>query len=101
MRRRFLLLLPLLGACLSSAPEARDVRITSNPDVVRPCQFKGNVRAMSSWGSGGVGSHNIEETLKERAHELGANVVYVVSRTEGGELIGSASGEAYLCPDVK
>jgi hypothetical protein len=56
---------------------------------------------MSSWGSGGVGSHNIEETLKERAHELGANVVYVVSRTEGGELIGSASGEAYLCPDGK
>ena len=72
--------------------------MTSNPEVVRGCEFKGNVQAMSSWGSGGVGARNIEETLKERTHELGGNVLYVVSTPEGNTMIGSGSGEAYLCP---
>ena len=107
MRRRPLLLLPLLAACLSASPEASNVRVTENPEVVRGCEFKGNVQAMSSWDQDGP--RIIVETLKERTHRLGGNVVYVRARPsqyqfyklvpEGNaDEVGSGSGEAYFCP---
>jgi hypothetical protein len=68
----------LVIGCVSASPEAQKVRVTSNPDVVKPCQFLGNVKAMSGWGGpagSGMAGNNIEETLKERTHKLGGTVV--------------------------
>ena len=84
----------LLG-CVSASPEAQNVRVTNNPEVVRGCEFLGNVKAMSGWvgsAGSGVAARNIEETLKERAHKLGANVVYVVNNASS-----KGTGEAYRC----
>lgn len=87
-----------LSGCVSASPEAQKVRVTSNPDVVKQCRFLGNVKAMSGWGGpagSGMAGNNIEETLKERTHKLGGNVVYVVGN-EGSK----GTGEAYKCPDT-
>ena len=97
MRKRWIVLILALAGCVTARPDAQKVRVTNNPEIVRPCTFLGNVRAMSILGSGGLGRHNIEETLKQRTHELGGNVVYVVDQASGDEEIGSATGEAYLC----
>lgn len=87
----------LVTGCVSASPEAQKVRVTNNRDVVKPCQFLGNVTAMSGWGGSagsGVAGHNIEETLKERTHKLGGNVVYLV-----GNQGSKGTGEAYKCPE--
>ncbi len=87
----------LVTGCVSASQEAQKVRVTNNPDVVKPCQFLGNVSAMSGWGGSagsGIAAHNIEETLKERTHKLGGNVVYLVAN-QGSK----GTGEAYECPD--
>jgi len=97
MRKPWLILILLLAGCVTARPEAQRVRVTNNPEIVRPCEFLGNVRALSLMGSGGIGRHNIEETLKQRTHELGGNVVYIVDQTSGREDIGSGIGEAYSC----
>src|ERR1041385_3096681 len=84
-----------LYSCVSASPEAQKVRVTSNPDVVRNCEFLGNVKAMSGWGGpagSGIAGHNIEETLKQRTHDLGGNVVFVV-----GNAGSKGTGEAYRC----
>lgn len=88
-------LLVILSGCATASPEAQNVRVTSNPEVVRGCEFLGNVKSMSGWGgaaASGLAARNIEETLKQRTHDLGGNVVYVV-RNEGSQ----GSGEAYRC----
>lgn len=84
-----------LTACVSANQYAQKVRVTSNPDVVKGCEFLGNVKAMSGWGGAagsGVAARNIEETLKQRTWELRGDTVYVV-RNEGSH----GSGEAYRC----
>jgi hypothetical protein len=40
----------LLVACASLTPAGQRVRVTANPDVVRGCEFVGNVKANSGWG---------------------------------------------------
>jgi hypothetical protein len=91
----WLLFLIVLSSCATASPEAQNVRVTSNPDVVKGCAFLGNVKAMSGWGGAagsGLAARNIEETLKERTHKLGGNVVYIV-----GNQGSRGSGEAYRC----
>jgi hypothetical protein len=89
-----LVFLSLFG-CATATPQAQLVRVTNNPDVVRGCEFLGNVKAMSGWGgsaAGGLAARNIEETLKQRTHDLGGNVVYIIqNETSRG------TGEAYRC----
>src|SRR5687767_7156878 len=85
-----------IGAgCISASPAAEKVRITSNPDVVRGCEFLGNVKATSGWGGAagtGIGSNNTEVALREKTAKLGGNVVFVVASGV------KATGEAYACP---
>lgn len=84
--------------CVSASPQAQNVRVTSNSDVVKGCEFLGNVKAMSGWGgsaAGGLAARNIEETLKERTHKLGGNVVFIVQNAES-----KGTGEAYRCPET-
>jgi hypothetical protein len=85
----------LLAGCVSVSPEGEEVRVTSNPDVVKGCKFLGNVKATSGWGGPagtGLASSNSAKTLRNKAAKLGGNVVFVV---ESGI---HAEGEAYLCP---
>jgi hypothetical protein len=100
MRRTTILLVAaiFLGGCVSASPEAQNVRVTNNPEVVRQCQFLGNVKAMSGFAGpagSGIAARNIEETLKERAHKLGANVVYIVANASS-----KGTGEAYKCEET-
>ena len=95
MKKIIVVLALLAASCVSASPEAQNVRVTNNPDVVRGCEFLGNVKAMSGWGGAagsGLAAHNIEETLKERTYKLGGNVVYVV-----GNAGSKGTGEAYRC----
>jgi len=93
----FCILLLLLAACVSTTPEGAAVRVTSNPDVVKGCQFLGNVKATSGWGGPagtGLGTSNTEKTLQNKTAKLGGNVVFVT--TSGVHAIG----EAYKCPPL-
>jgi hypothetical protein len=90
-----LLLAVLATGCVSTTPEAEQVRVTSNPDVVKGCKFLGNVKATSGWGGpagSGLASSNTTKTLQNKTAKLGGNVLFVV---ESGV---HAEGEAYLCP---
>lgn len=85
----------LAVGCMSASPAAQKVRITGNPDVVRGCQFLGNVKATSGFVGGagtGIGSNNTEVALREKTAKLGGNVVFIV--TSGVK----ATGESYACP---
>lgn len=86
-------LLLLAGtACVTVSEKGQQVRVTSNPEVVKGCTFLGNVKATSGWGTNtGLAASNTEKTLQNKAAKLGANVVFVVASG------GHASGEAYLC----
>jgi hypothetical protein len=91
--------LVMVVSCVSASPAAQRVRVTTNPEVVAGCQFLGNVKAMSGWGAGGaIADNNLEETLKERTHKLGGNVL-LISRTSGDVWSGTSrgTGEAFLC----
>jgi hypothetical protein len=84
----------LLASCVSTTPEGAKVRITSNPDVVKGCQFLGNVKATSGWGGNagtGLATSNTEKTLQNKTAELGGNVIFINSSGI------HATGEAYKC----
>jgi Domain of unknown function (DUF4156) len=83
----------LLSACVSTTPQGQKVRVTNNPDVVKPCQFLGNVKATSSFHSAaeGLAESNTEKTLQNKTASLGGNVLFVVASGI------HASGEAYRC----
>jgi hypothetical protein len=81
-------------SCVSTTQQGARVRVTSNPDVVRGCEFLGNVKATSGWGGSagtGLAESNTEKTLQNKTAALGGNVLYEV---QSGI---HASGEAYFC----
>jgi hypothetical protein len=85
----------VFAACISTSPEGAKVRVTSNPDVVKGCQFLGNVKATSGWGGPagtGLGTSNTEKTLQNKTAKLGGNVLFIISSGV------HATGEAYRCP---
>jgi len=88
----------LAAACVTTTPQgdARAVRVTTNPDVVRGCTFLGNVET-GMWGTIAGGNQRSswanERWLRQDTERLGGNVVYVTSNDRTG-----ASGEAYSCP---
>ncbi len=93
----------LLSSCVYTTltPEGAKVRITANPDVVRPCTLVGEVKGADHWNGGIAGQGAAEETatreLKNRTAAMGANVVFVT--TSHTNTSGSVQrGEAYKCP---
>ena len=92
----------LLGACASLTPAGQRVRVTVNPDVVRGCEFVGNVKARSGWGGpagGNIGEDQVQTKMQNEVAELGGNVLFLTSNKAGG--YGGSSrgvGEAYKCP---
>lgn len=89
-------------------PAARNVRSTSDPEVVRGCRFLGNVHATSfllaahilrSGFAGGFWKHlgrdNRDVALRKKTAKLGGNVVLIrISETN------STAGEAYKCEEA-
>jgi hypothetical protein len=75
-------------ACTSVTPEGAQVRVTDNLEVVRGCEFIGNVKYLSDYVDG-------DETLVRMLNDagrLGGNVLYLDTR------IGALHmGEVYRC----
>jgi uncharacterized protein YbjQ (UPF0145 family) len=87
--------------CLELNHYGKDVRVTSNPEVVRGCQFLGEVKGGEYMLGGSylqeVAEENAYVDLKNKAGQMGANVVLFMSQTTNRS--GSAArGEAYRCP---
>ena len=84
--------------CVSLTPEGQRVRITNNPDVVRGCEFVGNLRSGSMLG-GGVGEERAQVDMQNETARLGGNVLYLTSSYGGANMGAGAwsSGEAYRC----
>lgn len=81
-------------------PLGAQVRVTSNPESVQGCELKGPVTGGDGMNGGMAGQRAAEENanreLRNRAAEMGANVVLMVSATAG--FSGATQrGEAYSC----
>jgi hypothetical protein len=84
--------------CVSLTPEGQRVRITNNPDVVRGCEFVGNLRSGSMLG-GGTGEERAQVDMQNETARLGGNVLFLTS-SHGGPNLGAgawSAGEAYRC----
>jgi uncharacterized protein YbjQ (UPF0145 family) len=88
-----------VASCVSVTPAGRSVRVTSDPAVVHGCTYIGAVQGRSSWGGiagQAQGEKNSMAKLQNRAAEMGADTVLLVTSHSGGG--GSQQrGEAYLC----
>jgi Domain of unknown function (DUF4156) len=91
----------LATGCASLSPAGQRVRVTANADVVRSCEFVGNVKASSTFGGpvgGNMGEDQVEIKMQNETAELGGNVLFLTSNRAGG--FGGLSrgiGEAYKC----
>lgn len=91
-----------LSACASLTPKGATVRLTTNPDVVKGCQYLGEVRGTDRmWGGlagQGVAEDNAETRLRNKAAAMGADTVFlnISSTTTSGS---KQKGEAYRCAD--
>lgn len=93
----------LLCGCVtvSLSPEGSKVRLTSNSDVVRGCMYVGLVQGTDHMNGGlsgqGAAEENAMREIRNRAAQMGANTVHLVTITTG--FSGSAiRGEGYKCP---
>lgn len=97
--KRSVILFAVLGlGCATLSPEAQAVRITTNPDVVRPCRYIAQVRGADglSTNYGALARDNATADLKNEASKVGANTVFLNSSSDK---IGAVQlGEAYSCP---
>jgi hypothetical protein len=91
-----------LSACASLTPKGATVRLTTNPDVVKGCQYVGEVQGTDRmWGGmagQGVAEDNAETRLRNKAAAMGADTVFlnISSTTTSGS---KQKGEAYRCAD--
>lgn len=91
----------VLAGCASLSPGGKRVRVTANSDVVRGCEFVGNVKASSGWGGpagGNIGEDQVQTKMQNETAELGGDVLFITSNKAGG--YGGSSrgiGEAYNC----
>lgn len=101
MRARLVLLASpviILAGCASTAGghDWNKVRLTTDREVVRGCEFLANVRDDSVNGLQSVETEMQKQTLK-----LGGNVLYETRAQEIRSGLGtksSGAGEAYRCP---
>jgi hypothetical protein len=101
MRRLISLVgLALLGGCASMTPAGEQVRVTTNPEIVKGCEYLGEVKgADHMWGGAfgqGAAEKNAHKRLKNNAAEMGADTVLLATDHTG--FSGSVKrGEAYRC----
>ena len=75
------------------------VRVTNHSEDVKNCKFLGQITSSSSWGgfaATGLGLDSAMNELKNKAAEMGANVLLtqLISNTMGGTRM---IGDAYYC----
>lgn len=87
--KRFALVVALvaLSGCRSLSLRGDRVRVTTHDDDVTGCRFLGEVKAHPPF----VGPKDAEHTVRNKAAELGADVV----RISNG--VGVATGRAFDC----
>lgn len=93
------LAITLLSGCAQPLnSNAVSVRVTNNPDVVKQCTFKGQVKATSNWGgfaAQGIAQESIYNSLRNEASKVGGDTVFANPQVGMGGAY--ALGEVYLC----
>jgi hypothetical protein len=95
-----IVLCSLSVGCTSLTPQGSSVRITSNPDVIKGCEYigevKGSDRMGGGWSGQGLAESNAHKRIKNNAAAMGADTVLLVTDQTG--FSGSVKrGEAYKC----
>ena len=92
----------IVTACVTTSltPKGNQVRLTSNPDVVRPCKYLGEVKGADRMNGGiagqGAAEENANRRLRNNAAQMGADTVFIGTSTTNTS--GSVQrGEAYQC----
>ena len=94
--KRIIILIMLyifLASCASVSTQSEKVRVTSKPDMIEECEYKGPVGSSSilvDIRANGVAFNNAVHELKSEAKKLGANVVLISTQS-------NTNGEAYKC----
>jgi hypothetical protein len=93
MRYVALLGVLVLVGCATTrlTPAGEGIRVTSNPEAVRGCDYLGPVEGWT-WQE-----ENANRMLRNSAAELGADVVMMVSSNVGTRGDHIVRGEAYAC----
>lgn len=90
--------LTVAGCAVSLKPGAKNIRITSNPNVVKDCKFIANIEGDSDLGGlayQNTAGQSVANQLKNKALEVGADTVFADIQTSWGGT--HTVGEAYLC----
>lgn len=80
-------LVALLSGCATLSPKGQRVRITTNPDVVRGCEFLGNISGYSGWGgtaARSLGEEQVQIEMQNKTADIGGNVLFLISSRGGG-----------------
>jgi hypothetical protein len=97
------LVVAVLPGCVTTSlsQAGTNVRVTSNPDVVKGCKYIGEIVGRDRLNGGALGQaaaeQNADNLIKNHAAELGANVVFL-STNETGFSGSTKRGEGYSCP---
>lgn len=89
----------LWGCATTLSSKGALIRVTNRSEDVTNCQYLGQVSSSSNWGgyaATGVGFESAMNELKNKAADMGANVLLtqVISNTLGGTRM---IGDAYYC----
>jgi len=85
------------AAGVAPTPAAAKIRVTSNPDVVKPCKFLGNVSAKAVGGTWATTpGERAQARLQQEALDLGADTVFIAANTADAR-VAATTGEAYKC----
>jgi len=99
----FIVVITLSGCATSLSTKGASIRITSQPEDVKGCEYLGQLTSSSSWGgfaATGLGFESAMNELKNKAAQMGANTLLtqLISNTMGGTRM---IGDAYKCNNKK
>ena len=98
MKRIIVLLMiyVLFVSCASLSTQGEMVLVTSNPERIEGCEFRGQVESSSilvDVTANGITYDHARSELKDKARQLGANVVLMLTDSK-------TIGEAYECKNA-
>ena len=83
--------------------ESAPVYVTENEKEISGCEFVKQVESSTAWGGLALQDEALQRVISDISHETfeaGANVLLIKNKSQS--FIGSsASGDAYLCEDLK
>ncbi len=83
--------------------ERAQIYLTEDEDDIRGCEFVKHVKSSTRWGGLALQNSALERVISNVTHEsaqAGANVVLI--RDKSKSMMGSsASGDAYICKEIK